>query len=124
MYTFIYAKEHQLQEISVQLTYVHVDTEDKRYIKKHYSFAELESFVLEVLESYTPYAKLLLCHQNKRNESSKELVFPFESYRTGQLKLAGAVYPTILNEKSLFAKAPTGIGENDLYTLPRSKSNR
>ncbi|WP_066062498.1 ATP-dependent DNA helicase [Neobacillus soli] len=122
MYAYMYALDHHLPEIFVQLTYVHVETEEKKYFKKSCSFSELESFVFEVLESYTPYAKLQNGHLNKRNDSIKALTFPFETYRTGQRKLAGAVYKTILDKKNLFAKAPTGIGKTISTLFPAVKA--
>ncbi|MFL6563045.1 MAG: ATP-dependent DNA helicase, partial [Bacillus sp. (in: firmicutes)] len=118
MYAYMYAKDKELQEISVQLTYVHVETEVKKYFIKKCSFSELSAFVLKVIEDYTPYAKLLHEHRKKRNDSSKELVFPFATYREGQRKLAGVVYKSILDEKNLFAKAPTGIGKTISTLFP------
>ena len=122
MYAYIYAKDQQLQEIFVQLTYVQVESDEKKYIKKSFTLGELEVFVNEVVENYYPYAKLLYDHRKERNESSKQLVFPFDSYRAGQRKLAGAVYKTISEEKSLFVKAPTGIGKTISTLFPAVKA--
>jgi len=122
MYAFIYAKDNALPEILVQLTYVHVETEAKRYCKKNYSFADLEKFVCKVIEGYAPYAKLLYKHRSKRHESCKALTFPFDTYRKGQRKLAGGVYKTILDGKNLFAKAPTGIGKTISTLFPAIKA--
>lgn len=122
MYAYICAKDNDLQKISVQLTYVHVGTEEKRYFKMNYTFSELETFVLEVIKGFAPYAKLQQEHRNKRNTSSKELAFPFDSYREGQRKLAGVVYKTILDEKNLFVKAPTGIGKTISTMFPTVKA--
>lgn len=122
MYAYIYAKDHHLQEIFVQLTYVPVETDEKKYFKQCFTFQDLEIFVHEVVESYYPYAKLLHDHRKARNESSKQLVFPFETYRAGQRKLAGGVYKTIVEEKSLFVKAPTGIGKTISTFFPSVKA--
>jgi DNA excision repair protein ERCC-2 len=122
MYAYMYAMEHDLQEMTVQLTYVHVETEEKRYFKKNFSFSALETFVFEVIEAYAPYAKLQLEHRTKRNETSQDLPFPFESYREGQRKLAGSVYKTISDEKNLFVKAPTGIGKTMSTLFPAVKA--
>lgn len=61
-------------------------------------------------------------HRLKRNESIKEMVFPYDSYRIGQRKLAGVVYKSILDEKSLFVKAPTGIGKTISTLFPSVKA--
>ena len=118
MYAYMYTKDHELAEMAVQLTYVHVESEAKKYYKKNFTFSELESFVTEMIEGYAPYAELLQKHRITRNESIKDLKFPFETYRAGQRKLAGAVYKTILDEKNLFTKAPTGIGKTMSTIFP------
>lgn len=122
MYAYMYAKEHDLKEIFVQLTYVHVETEEKRHMKKLYSYSDLETFVYEVIKAYAPYAKIQHEHRINRNESIKQLNFPFDTYREGQRKLAGVVYKTILEEKSLFVKAPTGIGKTMSTLFPSVKA--
>ena len=122
MYAFMYSKDHELAEMTVQLTYVHVESEAKKYIKKNFTFSELESFATEMIEGYAPYATLQQNHRSYRNESIKALHFPFETYRAGQRKLAGAVYKTTLDKKSLFAKAPTGIGKTISTLFPAVKA--
>lgn len=122
MYAYIYANDHQLPEIFVQLTYVQVESDEKRYLKNCFTMEELDVFVHEVVGNYYPYAKLLHDHRKARNESSKQLVFPFDSYRAGQRKLAGGVYKTISEEKSLFVKAPTGIGKTISTFFPAVKA--
>ncbi|MEH7334424.1 ATP-dependent DNA helicase [Neobacillus drentensis] len=122
MYAYIYSKGHQLPEINVQLTYVHVESGEKKYIKKTFPFEELEQFVFDCLKGYAPYARLQLQHREKRNASCKELSFPFPTYREGQRKLAGAVYKTISEGKNLFAKAPTGIGKTISTLFPAVKA--
>jgi DNA excision repair protein ERCC-2 len=122
MYAYIYAKKQQLQEIFVQLTYVQTESDEKKILKKCFSIAELEGFVQDVVENYYAYAKLIHDHRIERNESCKQLVFPFETYRSGQRKLAGGVYKTISEAKSLFVKAPTGIGKTISTLFPALKA--
>ncbi|MBT2655736.1 ATP-dependent DNA helicase [Bacillus sp. ISL-18] len=122
MYAYIVALDKELEEIDVQLTYVHVETEEKKSLRQTYTFLELTRFVMEVIASYAPYAKLLNDHRLKRNESCRELAFPFKTYRNGQRKLAGAVYKMIVDKKNLFAKAPTGIGKTISTLFPAMKA--
>lgn len=122
VYAYIYANDHQLEEMIVQLTYVHVETEDKKYYRKKLTLTELERFVFSIIEEYAPYAKLLDNHRTSRNISCKALAFPFEDYRQGQRKLAGAVYKTISEEKNVFVKAPTGIGKTISTLFPAVKA--
>lgn len=122
LYAYMYAKDNDLEKIAVQLTYVQVDTLEKTYFKEIYYFTELEAFLGKVIEDYSPHANLLHEHRRSRNESCKELAFPFDSYREGQRKLAGVVYKSILDKKNLFAKAPTGIGKTISTLFPSVKA--
>lgn len=122
MYAYMYSKDHELADITVQLTYVHVETDAKQYYQKKFTFSELEGFAAEMVEGYAPYAMLRQKHLQNRDESIKELSFPFETYRAGQRKLAGAVYKTILEDKKLFAMAPTGIGKTISTLFPAVKA--
>ncbi|MFC3883533.1 ATP-dependent DNA helicase [Bacillus songklensis] len=121
-YAYMYAKEHGIQSINVQLTYIHVETEEKKQFKEMVSFQELAEFILDVVKHYAPYASLKQNHREKRDSSIKKLDFPFETYREGQRKFAGAVYKTIAEGKSLFAMAPTGIGKTISTIFPSVKA--
>ncbi len=121
-YAYMYAKEHENIDVDVQLTYVQTDTGEQLHFKKRFSHQQLADFMLNMIQVYTPYATMLLQHKKDRDKSIKELNFPFDSYREGQRKLAGAVYKTILESNNLFAKAPTGIGKTISTIFPTVKA--
>ncbi|MHC0035473.1 helicase C-terminal domain-containing protein [Pseudoneobacillus sp. C159] len=122
VYAYIYAKNHQLNQINVRLTYYQVLTEEVKRLVQTFRFEELKAFVMETISQYAPFAELRLKHLSERNESIKKLAFPFEQFRPGQRKLAGAVYKTIQDKKNLFAMAPTGIGKTISTTFPSIKA--
>ncbi|MCA0756182.1 ATP-dependent DNA helicase [Paenibacillus sp. N4] len=121
-YAYMYAREQELPAMRVQLTYVQTETEEERRFVRELGFDELERFVHEVTARYAPYARLKLEHAQARDESIRELGFPFEAYRPGQRKLAGAVYKSVEEGVRLFAKAPTGIGKTVSTTFPAIKA--
>ncbi len=121
-YAYMYACDHGLDQMKVQLTYVHVETEEKKRFTDVCTFSELETYIMDVVEKFEPYAALLLAHREKRNRSIKELPFPFEKYRAGQRKFAGAVYKSITDEMDLFAHAPTGTGKTVSTIFPAVKA--
>ncbi|MDU5142548.1 MAG: ATP-dependent DNA helicase [Paenibacillus dendritiformis] len=121
-YAYMYAKEHGRDRMAVQLTYVHVRTEEAKRFKRVLTFAELEAFVLDVIGRYAPYAAMRRDHEQRRQESIRELPFPFDTYRAGQRKLAGAVYTSIAQGSGLFAMAPTGIGKTMSTLYPAVKA--
>jgi Rad3-related DNA helicase len=121
-YAYIYSKNEGLESINVQLTYYQIASEQVKRLFQSFSYKELEIFVKDVLTQYAPFAELKNKHIHARNESIKQLGFPFEQFRPGQRKLAGAVYKTIIDKKNLFAMAPTGIGKTISTTFPAIKA--
>lgn len=121
-YAYMVAKDMGLTQIQVQLTYMQVVTKELKRFVVVTSFEELEQFVFDMVQRYYPYAQARKEHEQRRNQSIKELMFPYESYRQGQRKLAGAVYKSIEGKHNLFAKAPTGIGKTMSTIFPTVKA--
>ncbi|CAH0119299.1 3'-5' exonuclease DinG [Paenibacillus sp. CECT 9249] len=121
-YAYMYAKEHRAVRMTVQLTYVHIATEETVRYSREAEFAELERFVSGLVARYAPYAEMMQRHERAKIASIAELAFPFESYRKGQRKLAGAVYTAVERGCQLFAKAPTGIGKTISTLFPAVKA--
>lgn len=122
VYAYIYAKDYELQDMIVQLTYIHIITDEQKKFQKRFTFQELEQFVKKLVKHYSPYASLMQKHRLLRDQSITELPFPFGKYREGQRKLAGAVYKTISEENNIFANAPTGIGKTISTLFPTVKA--
>ncbi|ACL75040.1 ATP-dependent DNA helicase [Ruminiclostridium cellulolyticum] len=121
-YAFIYALQNELQNIYVQLTYFHIDTEETKNIRKLFSIKELNEFIEDLLDKYVVWASISDSWNKQRDDSIKSLQFPFKSYRRGQRELAVAVYKTIMQGKKLFAQAPTGIGKTISTLFPAVKA--
>lgn len=122
VYAYIHAKDTNRDVISVQLTYINIVTDEQKKFLKRYVFGELEQFVNELIESYSPYATLMHEHRLRRDDSISKLTFPFKNYRLGQRKFAGAIYQSITEEANLFANAPTGIGKTISSIFPTVKA--
>ncbi|MGL4848606.1 MAG: helicase C-terminal domain-containing protein [Clostridium sp.] len=121
-YAYIYALNENLKDIDLQLTYYKIDTEEVKLFRKKVSLEELESYVFNIIEEYKIYFKLLTDYREKRNLTIRALEFPFKEYRKGQLRLARAIYGTIREEETIFAKAPTGIGKTISTLFPAIKA--
>ncbi|MED4475927.1 MULTISPECIES: ATP-dependent DNA helicase [Bacillaceae] len=121
-YGYIYAGDHDLSEVTIQLTYVQAKSLEQKQFRRVMTFKEMESFVYEVIEKYAAFLKVKIKHKIARNKTSKTLEFPFETYREGQRKLAGVVYKTIVDKKTLFASASTGIGKTISTIFPAVKA--
>ena len=121
-YAFIYCVQNSLNDIFVQLTYFHIETEERKIIRKAFTLQELQEFMSQLLDKYMVWASMSDSWNTLRDMSIKELQFPFEKYRKGQRELAVAVYKTIMQEKKLFVQAPTGIGKTISTLFPAVKA--
>ena len=120
-YAYIYAKQHSLREIGIQMTYCNLDTEEIRRFLSHYTYEALECWFEELISSYEKWARFQIKWEEKRNSSIRLVEFPF-SYREGQREVAAAVYRTILRKKKLFLQAPTGVGKTISTLFPSVKA--
>ncbi|MDK2935074.1 MAG: ATP-dependent DNA helicase [Eubacteriaceae bacterium] len=122
----IYAAMIALQEgtdpIAVQLTYFQLETEAIKTLREVFHLTELKDYFYTLLDHYLSWAKLESDHQTARNQSIKNLSFPYPHYRKGQRQLAIAVYKTITAKEKTFIQAPTGIGKTISTLFPAIKS--
>lgn len=120
-YACIYGIQKKKEQMTVQLTYVNLDTEQKRYFQKTYSIRELREWFEDLIKEYQKWAEFRYEWKHLRNRTIHRLRFPYE-YRTGQKELAGSVYRSILREKRLFIQAPTGTGKTLATMFPSLKA--
>lgn len=121
-YGYIYCVNNELEDILVQLTYYNIHTEEIKKLHNNYTVKELEVFYLNLLSQYRRWAEFQMEWSEVRNDSIKELGFPYKTYRQGQRELAIATYRTITNSGKLFCEAPTGIGKTMSTLFPAVKS--
>ena len=91
VYGAIYSALQNLPELTVQLTYYQIDTDQIVRFARHFAQAELESFLQQLLEQYAPWARRQLDWAVQRSQSLAALPFPFAEYRPGQRAMAGEV---------------------------------
>lgn len=129
-YAYIYALQHDLKEITVQVTYCNLDTQDLpkaaffsnlKYFKEAFRFEELAEWFAHLIDEYKKWADFQFAWRNLRQASIKKLEFPYE-YRKGQKELAAGVYRTIARKKNLFIQAPTGVGKTISTVFPAVKA--
>ncbi|MGN0377169.1 MAG: ATP-dependent DNA helicase [Suilimivivens sp.] len=120
-YAYMYGIQNNLKAIRVRITYCNIDTEEIKYFHFEYDMEELIQWFDEIMASYRKWADFQFEWQKKRQQSIKELVFPFE-YRSGQKDLVTYVYQTIYHKRKLFIEAPTGVGKTISTLFPAVKS--
>lgn len=121
-YAHIYVQQNGLDNILVQLTYYQIETKQTKTFRQVKTKEELLSFYTQTLSLYLRWAKLTQKIRMNSALSLKSLVFPFENYRSGQREFVSGVYKTILDKRSLFAQAPTGIGKTISTLFPSLKA--
>ena len=120
-YAYIYGKQENLENISVQITYCHLETEQVKRFKESYLLSELEKWFNNLIGEYKKWAEFQIDWKKKRNKSIRRIEFPYE-YRKGQKELTTSVYRTILRKKKLFIQAPTGVGKTMATIFPSVKA--
>lgn len=111
VYAYMYMKNHNLNQIDARLAYIQLSDYQIRYYEFLFYLNDLSVFMKESLVDYLDWIYILSAHDDDKNQSIKELTFPFKHYRRGQRELMNACYQTIRDEDALFAIAPTGIGK-------------
>ena len=121
-YAYIYGLQNNLELINVQLTYYEIETEKVKQFIKVLSLDELEEFFNEIISSYFIWANITSEWNEVRDNTIKDLKFPFDNYRAGQRELAVSVYKTVVEDKKMFVQAPTGIGKTISTLFPTVKA--
>lgn len=91
---------------------------------KYFSFNvdELEKDINTYMLDYLNFFRIIYQRTIRRDESVKDLPFPFASFRKGQRELAKYAYKIASDGGVLFVEAPTGIGKTMSTLYPSVKS--
>lgn len=121
-YAYMISKDKSLPSAEIVMTYIHQNNYlNQRHITSHYSFAELSSFVEDVLMRFVLFLEKLQRYKKERDDSMDLLVFPFSSYRPGQERMMNFIDEAAEKKKRVFVEAPTGIGKTVSVLYPLCK---
>ena len=121
-YAFMWASREKLNQIGVQLTYFFPDRNRTRRFREIFTIEELAGFIEPLVGKYAQ--RLAFCERwgKRRDDSIRELVFPYPTYNKGQKEYIDRVFGAIRDRKMLFAQAPTGIGKTLASVFPAVKA--
>jgi DNA excision repair protein ERCC-2 len=122
IYAHFFAAQHELEEIQVQLTYVHLDSGKLKEECRACGAGELAQFFQTLLERYLRWMVQYLAWCSQRDQSIQDLQFPFPAFRRGQKQLINAAFRAVEGQGRLFAQAPTGIGKTISVLFPALKA--
>ncbi len=121
-YAYMYAAEHNLHEITVQITYCNIENRIRKETQEVYTFPYLDNFFRDLVSRYIARARALIRWKTARNESSQKLPFPFPDFRPGQQTMTDEVFSVIKNSGQLLLQAPTGTGKTMAALFPAMKA--
>lgn len=121
-YAYMIGAEKGLDVVEVQLTYYQLGTGKIREFRKQFHIGDLKTFFENLVDRYLKWAETVADWQRVRNDSIRELDFPFPSYRSGQREMAVKVYRAIQDAKQLIVQAATGIGKTMAVIFPGVKA--
>ena len=116
-YALFLNREHPDASMTVQITYVHLKSEDIRRFQYPYTKEELTERFSAMLDDWDRFLSGYVSRTNERDASMEALTFPF-LYREGQESLVRAVYRTVRQKRKLFLMAPTGVGKTMAVLYP------
>ena len=122
IYAYIYCQNNDLDYIKVKLTYVLLENYELKHFDFEYTKSELELIFIDIISKYEKWANMIIEWEKKKLESIRIIEFPYGKYRKGQKKLLNSVYKTILENKQLYVRAPTGIGKTIGTIFPTLKA--
>lgn len=118
VYAAIYAQAHDLDQITTQLTYGHIETGEIRTYFQEYQSHELKAFFFDLIEKYFNWIKKIEGWHEERNQSISSSNFPFESFRDGQRQMLKDVSSIIECGEQIIIQAPTGTGKTVAVLYP------
>lgn len=121
-YAYMYARQQNLSEIRVHLTYYQLDSHEEKTFERYFTWAELQSFFYNLIDPYLEWFRKVQIWQTLRDRSIAELEFPYDGYRPGQRDMAVTVYKTIRANDRAYIQAPTGVGKTIATLFPSVKA--
>ena len=116
-YAYMLSIKEKLSSVDVQITYIHMESEEIRRFRETLSSEDLKDYFEEVLEAHLPFFNYYTQWVSGRDASMETLTFPF-NYREGQKALVAGVYRTIREHAKLYLMAPTGVGKTMAVLYP------
>jgi DNA excision repair protein ERCC-2 len=138
VYAYLYALREKLKTIEVQLTYFQMSVDPgadadadmdievregkTREFRRSFTFGELEVLFNDLLARYLGWLAALEARRRERDESIRQLEFPYPVYRPGQRQMMADIYRAVEKGEQLMVEAPTGIGKTVAAVFPVIKA--
>ena len=122
IYAAIFAHEHHLRELQIQLTYFHVETQNIKTLYKQFAVEELNIFLQTTIAGYLEWLDKIELWHKERDSQILGSNFPYRFFRDGQIDMIADVANAIKHQEQLIIQAPTGIGKTVAALYPAIKA--
>ena len=122
LYAAIICARDQLEGLSVQVTWLNIDTDEEHRRLEQYSAAELGQFLASSLGQFHRWLVRVESLRARRDASATGLPFPHGEFRDGQREIAELAYKCMDQGGQLLVEAPTGIGKTAAVLYPALKA--
>jgi len=112
IYCYMFLLKYKKKEVIGRLTYYSRKSQSVVEFDKVLKLDELKKFVDGILDTYLKWIKMTIDIKSERDETIKNMKFPFETCRDGQEQMMKCVRQSIENKKNYIIEAPTGIGKS------------
>lgn len=120
-YGYMYLLDSNYEEVVIQITYCHLETEEIRRFQETWKKEDLNLWFQNMLNQLFMFTDFIYEYRHSAIATSAGLSFPFE-YRKGQKDMAASVYYAIREKRKLFVQAPTGVGKTMSTLYPSIKA--
>lgn len=121
IYLYLIMVRYPQRKVTGRLTYLNLEDLSEHSFSVTISFSEAQANFEELAVRYLTFQKANLNWVETRNQSLRNLAFPFSQLRPGQAELMAAVTQTLQQEQDLFLEAATGIGKTISVLFPALK---
>ncbi len=122
VYAFLFSEQFDLETVQVDLTYFHIKETKTKTFSHQYTQKDLKKYFDHLVDCYLESIRELYEWRDIRDQSIRQLEFPFLNYRNGQRSFMEEVYGAICGGINLFAQAPTGLGKTISVLFPTIKA--
>lgn len=124
VYAHLQCRALALTTIRVALVYYDIAQRTETLLVETCDAAQLEQHFHKLCDGFADWAEQELLHRSTRDQALEALPFPHADFRPGQRQLAVTIYKAAIQERSLLAQAPTGIGKTVGALFPLLKACR
>ena len=122
LYGYIAGSEKEVSKLILRLCFYHLDKKSETILERVVDLRELAGIFTDTVGLFSTILGQRQAWVSTRNESMRDLAFPYGKFRSGQRDMAVSVYRAVADDRQLIIEAPTGIGKTMATLYPSIKA--